>query len=164
MHSAETPSTNGDNGLVETRDCKGRFLPGNPGGPGNPQARNVATWRKALADTVSFEDVTEVTQKLVDAAKAGEPWAVHELFDRLLGKPHVSVDASVSVAGGGADADADADARGKARCDAFLAACEREERGGGQGVKAGGDRSAGGSVVPPGDAPGGAGGEREAEG
>ena len=122
MLRTETPSPNGENGLVETRDSKGRFLPGNPGGPGNPQARNVATWRKALADTVSFEDVAEVTQKLLDAAKAGEPWAIRELLDRVLGKPHVQVDASVSVAGGGADADADADARAKARCDAFLAA------------------------------------------
>ena len=160
MHSAETPSTNGDNGLVETRDCKGRFLVGNPGGPGNPQARNVATWRAALAGAVSPDDVAEVTEKLKGAAKAGEPWAVHELFDRLLGKPHVSVDASVLVARG-VDADADADARAKARVAAFLGSGPKS---GGQDVGAGGDRSAGGSVVPPGDAPGGAGGEREAEG
>ena len=96
MHSTETPSTNGDNGaakaLVETRDGRGRFLPGNPGGPGNPQARNVATWRKALAEAVSAEDVTQVAQRLVDAAKAGEPWAVRELLDRLLGKPHVQIE------------------------------------------------------------------------
>ena len=76
---------------AEVRDSKGRFLPGNPGGPGNPQARNVATWRKALADTVSAGDVAQVAQKLVDAAKAGEPWAVRELLDRLLGKPQVQI-------------------------------------------------------------------------
>lgn len=86
------PSPNGDNGLAETRDSKGRFLPGNPGGPGNPQARNVATWRKALADAVSAEDITEVAQRLLDAAKAGEPWAVRELLDRLLGKPYVQIE------------------------------------------------------------------------
>ncbi len=86
MPKTETPSTNGDNGLAEARDSKGRFLPGNPGGPGNPQARNVATWRKALAEAVSADDVTQVAQRLVEAAKAGEPWAVRELLDRLLGK------------------------------------------------------------------------------
>ena len=78
--------------LPEARDSKGRFLPGNPGGPGNPQAHNVATWRKALAEAVSADDVTEVAQKLLDAAKAGEPWAIHELLDRCLGKPHVQVE------------------------------------------------------------------------
>ena len=86
------PSTNGDNGLAETRDSKGRFLPGNPGGPGNPQARNVGTWRAALADAVSAEDMAEVARKLVTAAKKGAPWAVKELFDRCLGKPHVQVE------------------------------------------------------------------------
>lgn len=92
MPTTETPSTNGDNGLADARDSKGRFLPGNPGGPGNPQARNVATWRKALADAVSADDVTQVTQRLVEAAKAGEPWAVRELLDRLMGKPHVQIE------------------------------------------------------------------------
>ena len=92
MPKTETPSTNGDNGLAEARDSKGRFLPGNPGGPGNPQARNVATWRKALADAVSADDVTQVAQRLTDAAKAGEPWAIHELLDRCLGKPHVQIE------------------------------------------------------------------------
>lgn len=88
-----TPSTNGANGLpAVVRNAKGRFLPGNPGGPGNPQAHNVAAWRKALADTVSADDVAEVTRRLIEAAKAGEPWAVHELLDRLIGKPSVQID------------------------------------------------------------------------
>jgi len=86
------PLANGDNGLAEARDDKGRFLPGNPGGPGNPQARNVATWRRALADAVSPDDVTEVTRKLTEAAKAGEPWAIHEFMDRCFGKPHVQIE------------------------------------------------------------------------
>ena len=90
--NAITPSTNGDNGLPEVRDAKGRFVPGNPGGPGNPQARNVAAWRGALASAVSAEDIAEVTGKLIEEAKAGEPWAVRELLDRCLGKPHVQID------------------------------------------------------------------------
>lgn len=93
------PLSNGDNGLPEARDAKGRFLRGNPGGPGNPNARNVATWRRALADSVSPEDVGQVAQKLLEAAKAGEPWAVREFFDRCLGKPHVQVDLSANLDG-----------------------------------------------------------------
>ena len=99
------PSTNGENGLAlsraegsaDTRDAKGRFLPGNPGGPGNPQARNVATWRGALAASVSADDVAEVTRKLLEAARAGQPWAVKEFFDRCLGKPHVQIDLAADV-------------------------------------------------------------------
>lgn len=125
MHSTGTPSTNGDNGLVEVRDGKGRFLPGNPGGPGNPNIRHVAAWRQALNEAVSPEDVAEVAQKLVTAAKASEAWAVHELFDRLFGKPRVSLDAAVSVAGREV-ADADADEAARRRAEEFLAACERE--------------------------------------
>jgi len=93
MRKAETPSTNGDNGNgpVAIRDAKGRFLQGNPGGPGNPQAGNVGRWRQALAEAVSAEDLAEVTRRLVEAAKAGKPWAVRELLDRCLGKPHVQI-------------------------------------------------------------------------
>jgi len=92
-----TPSTNGDNGPAEARDAKGRFLPGNPGGPGNPNARNVAAWRGALAASVSADDVAEVTRKLLEAARAGEPWAVKEFFDRCLGKPHVQIELQADV-------------------------------------------------------------------
>jgi hypothetical protein len=88
------PSTNGNNGQAETRDSKGRFLSGNPGGPGNPNVRNVATWRKALADTVSPDDVAEVTRRLLSAAKDGQPWAIHELLDRCLGKSAQAVEVS----------------------------------------------------------------------
>ena len=116
-----TPSPNGDNGVVEVRDGRGRFLPGNPGGPGNPMGRNVAVWRAALAGAVSADDVVAVTEKLLAAAKAGEPWAVRELLDRLLGKPNVQINASVSVPGR-EEADADADARARERCERFLKA------------------------------------------
>ena len=94
------PSTNGDNGpdlsrtegLADARDGKGRFVKGNPGGPGNPNARNVAAWRRALVDSVSADDVAQVMQRLIDAAKDGEPWAIRELLDRCFGKPHVQIE------------------------------------------------------------------------
>jgi hypothetical protein len=37
--------------------------------------------------TVTEADIRDVIRKLVSAAKAGEPWAVRELLDRVFGKP-----------------------------------------------------------------------------
>jgi len=95
-----TPLTNGENGSTPNhteekspiRDNKGRFLPGNPGGPGNPQAHNIAAWRKALADSISADDIADVAMQLLDAAKAGKPWAIRELLDRCMGKSRVQID------------------------------------------------------------------------
>ncbi|MCG3136734.1 MAG: hypothetical protein HJJLKODD_00570 [Phycisphaerae bacterium] len=78
----KSPSTNGANG----RDSSGRFMPGNPGGPGNPYAQQVAAWRGVLVNTVKASDIKMVVQRLVKAAKNGESWAVRELLDRTLGK------------------------------------------------------------------------------
>ena len=77
------PSPNGPTG---GRNARGRFTEGNPGGPGNPNAARVAEWRQALVDTVSREDLGGVLRKLVEQAKAGEPWAVREILNRTLGK------------------------------------------------------------------------------
>jgi hypothetical protein len=99
----DAPSTNGDNGPapdegdISVRNEKGRFLPGNPGGPGNPQARNVGAWRRALADAVSPDDIGEVVAKLTGAAKEGKAWAIRELLDRCLGKPTVQVEIGADV-------------------------------------------------------------------
>lgn len=76
-------SPNGGNG----RDGQGRFLPGNPGGPGNPLAGRVHQYRTALAEAVTEDDIRAVIGKLVAAARAGERWAIRELLDRCLGKP-----------------------------------------------------------------------------
>ncbi len=73
------------------RDEAGRFLPGNPGGPGNPYAKQVAEVRAALLDAVTPEQVKQVVRALVDAAVKGQVAAAKVLLDRLLGPP-VSVD------------------------------------------------------------------------
>lgn len=80
-----SPSTNGGNG--GDRDAHGRFTRGNSGGPGNPHIKAVAAWRSALVRVVSPKDIEAVIKKLLECAKAGEPWAVRELLDRCLGKP-----------------------------------------------------------------------------
>ena len=82
------PSPNGDNG----RDGGGRFVKGNAGGPGNPHAASVARLRARIVEAVTDGDLADVVRALVQAAKAGEPWAVRELLDRLIGKPKAADD------------------------------------------------------------------------
>jgi hypothetical protein len=69
------------------RDAQGRFAAGNPGGPGNPFARQAASLRSALFDAVTPEDLAAVIRTLVAKAKEGNVPATRELLDRLLGKP-----------------------------------------------------------------------------
>ncbi|MCX7386564.1 MAG: hypothetical protein NTX48_07850 [Planctomycetales bacterium] len=73
------PSTNG-------HDNAGRFVPGNPGGPGNPHSQQVARLRSAMMAAVSDDDMREVVAKLVDLAKSGDVPAIKLLMDRCLGK------------------------------------------------------------------------------
>lgn len=85
---AKSPSTNGANG----RDTKGRFAAGNSGGPGNPHARQVARIRSQLLSMVSEDDLREVLQALIQRARTGDVAAVHELLNRLVGKPATAID------------------------------------------------------------------------
>ena len=76
--------TNGANG---GRDNRGRFTNGNPGGPGNPYAQQVATLRRALVSAVTEEDITAIVAALVEKARRGSVTAARALFDRVLGRP-----------------------------------------------------------------------------
>ena len=77
------PSTNGSNG----RDEHGRFLPGHPGGPGNPHAKQVGKLRSAMLAAVSDKEMKAVVKKLVELAKGGNVPAAREVLDRCLGRP-----------------------------------------------------------------------------
>ena len=92
------PLARSGDGLRPVRDAAGRWLAGNPGGSGNPHAAAVARWRSALVATVSADDVRAVVLRLIDAARAGEPWAVKELLDRTLGRAALPVDVELSTA------------------------------------------------------------------
>ncbi len=86
-HSAPTP--NGANG---DRDPRGRFAPGNPGGPGNPFARRVAAFRKAVCEAVTDQDFRDLAARLLQAARRGDLAAVKLLFAYTIGRPGNAVD------------------------------------------------------------------------
>ena len=87
LKAMDTPIPNGSNGASD-RNSHGQFLPGNQAavGHGNPHADKAQTWRTALAETVTENDLRAVIAKLVEKARAGERWAVREVLDRCLGK------------------------------------------------------------------------------
>lgn len=69
------------------RDGRGRFTPGNRGGPGNPHAAQVARLRAAMLEAITPEDVAAAIRALADAARQGNVQAIRELLDRGIGKP-----------------------------------------------------------------------------
>ena len=77
------PTPNGPNG----RDDRGRFAPGNVGGPGNPHAKQVGKLRSAMLKAVTEKDMRAVVMKLVELAKSGNVPAAREVLDRCLGRP-----------------------------------------------------------------------------
>jgi hypothetical protein len=80
---AADPTPNRSDG----RDEKGRFVRGNPGGPGNPYARKVGQLRAALLRAVSAKDVQDIIRAMVERAQNGDTQAAREVLDRVLGKP-----------------------------------------------------------------------------
>ena len=78
----KTPSPNGANG----RDATGRFAKGNPGGPGNPYAKQAGKLRSAMMRAVTPTDMRCIVQKLVELAEEGNVQAAREVIDRCVGK------------------------------------------------------------------------------
>ena len=79
----DTPSSNGGNGDQHrgssTRGPDGRFLLGNPGGPGNPRARRVAAWR------AEFDAVISVNLKGVfNCSKAAVRHMIRKRYGRVV--------------------------------------------------------------------------------
>ena len=79
----DAPSPNGLNG----RDDHGRFAAGNAGGPGNPNAKQVASLRAAMLSAVSVEEMSSIITKLIELARSGDVRAIKEVLDRTVGKP-----------------------------------------------------------------------------
>jgi hypothetical protein len=65
---------------ASAHDAKGRFAPGNSGGPGNPFAWHCANFRKILLTTVTIEDIQQIAQALIAKAKEGNLQAARLLL------------------------------------------------------------------------------------
>jgi len=72
---------------VADRDARGRFAPGNSGGPGRPPAASVHLHRAALVNAVTPDDIRAVARMLVDRALEGDVGAAKLLMERLFGPP-----------------------------------------------------------------------------
>ena len=68
-------------------DAKGRWAKGNPGGPGNPFARQVAALRKVILNRLTAEDLLAITEALLAKAKEGSVGAAKLLLAYGIGKP-----------------------------------------------------------------------------
>ena len=77
-----TPSQNGPNG---DRDTRGRFVKGNPGGPGNPLAKKANQLRVALSRAVTVADVRAIAKRMIEAALGGDVQAAKLILDRAIG-------------------------------------------------------------------------------
>ena len=74
------------------RDGRGRFTPGNSGGPGNPFARQVAGLRQGLLKRINAEAIDRIAAKLISLAEAGNLQAIKMVFDYAIGKPKPAVE------------------------------------------------------------------------
>lgn len=84
-----TPSPNGGNG----RDAKtGQFLPGNPGGPGNPLQKDVIRWRQLLVEHTDQDLIIKAWKEGVRKASEGDIHWFREVMNRIFGKPKERVD------------------------------------------------------------------------
>src|SRR6188768_1597160 len=61
------------------RDTKGRFRPGNHGGPGNPNAGKMAQFRQVVLECVTHEEMRAAARKLYEMAIEGH-WQSMKLF------------------------------------------------------------------------------------
>jgi hypothetical protein len=87
-----TGTTNSKEQNHNGRDARGRFVPGNKGGPGNPFARKVAELRKTLVNFVTEDDMKHIAFILKERAMGGDLAAIKLLLQYLLGKPSETID------------------------------------------------------------------------
>ena len=83
----EVPPVNQDKAV---RDARGRFVPGNPGGPGNPYGAKDAALRRAFLNAVTPEQVERIARKLLELAEAGNVEAANVLMSLRAGYPAIA--------------------------------------------------------------------------
>ncbi len=69
------------------RDRRGRFAPGNAGGPGRPRRRTEADYPAALSDQVPLDAWSQIVERAVADAIAGDAKARDWLSRYLLPTP-----------------------------------------------------------------------------
>ncbi len=82
MKQSEQPAT-----PTNGRNKQGHFTEGNPGGPGNPYARQVALLRKKVLQVIDEDKMEEIILELFELAKKGNLQAIKVLLQYTLGKP-----------------------------------------------------------------------------
>src|SRR5436305_374880 len=75
------------NSMNNGRDDKGRFVSGNPGGPGRPRRQVEQEYHDVMINAVSPEDWHSIIQTAVVQALDGSHEARRFLADYILGKP-----------------------------------------------------------------------------
>jgi hypothetical protein len=78
--------------VVNPRDEFGRFVKGNPGGPGNPFARRTAALRQAMAAAVTAEDMYRIALVFKAKALAGDLAAAKFIATYVVGRPAAAAD------------------------------------------------------------------------
>lgn len=74
------------------RDDKGRFVRGNPGGPGNPFARKTAALRSALIRKMDEDRIEKLADKLIEQALDGDVPSARLVLQYAIGLPTQAVD------------------------------------------------------------------------
>lgn len=69
------------------RDENGKFVKGNPGGPGRPKKEREMKFYDLTLSTVTFDDWKEIIKKAVIQAKRGDGVARKWLADYIMGPP-----------------------------------------------------------------------------
>jgi hypothetical protein len=74
------------------RDARGRFVPGNAGGPGNPFYRRQAEFRRAMLALFTPEDVASLLRVMLALGRNGDVAAARVFLEYVVGKPHKAPD------------------------------------------------------------------------
>jgi hypothetical protein len=94
------PSQTGSDGADGGRDAaSGCFTAGNKFSRGNPFTQRLSAMRRAFAEAVTPEDVTEIARKLVVCAKGGDTTAAKLVLAYVVGKPADAPDPDAVDAG-----------------------------------------------------------------
>jgi hypothetical protein len=72
------------------RTPDGKFAKGNPGGPGNPHARECARILHIMQSGIADEEMLQLTRKLIELGLAGDVGAIKVILAYKIGKPQLA--------------------------------------------------------------------------